>query len=113
MKKLDLMEKTIIIASTIFVLVAVATVILVYHNSLPKEIEYDEEWIIGKTKAEIVERYGEFHSRGADPKVERYEIKEDRHTIFGGTEYGTHMLIFFDGEGKAYNVRIYNNDAGG
>ena len=48
-----------------------------------------------------------------NPYVERYEIEEDRHTIFGGTEYGTHMLIFFDKKGKAYGVQIENNDAGG
>ena len=113
MAKLNRTEKIIIIASIILALVVVAVVMLVYHNSIPKPREYDEEWIVGKTKAEIIGRYGDFVDGGGDPYVECYEILEDRHTRWGGTEYGAHLIIRFDREGKAYETEIINNDAGG
>lgn len=72
---------------------------------------YDEDWIIGKTSTEIVEKYGEFDlcfgktELGADGNYYNgacgYMTKKIDPEIYPSDEY---YMIYFDEEGKAYKV---------
>ena len=72
---------------------------------------YDEDWIIGKTSSEIVEKYGEF-----DLCFGKTELRADGNYYNGACGYMTkkidpgiypsdeYYMIYFDEEGKAYKV---------
>jgi len=80
--------------------------------------KYDEEWMIGKTRAEVEERYGAFdvfengQSNGGQG-VGRYILVPDRKTIFGDIDYGEHLRVYFDEAGIVYSIRVELNDFGG
>ncbi len=76
---------------------------------------YDEDWIIGKTSSEIVEKYGEF-----DLCFGKTELRADGNYYNGACGYVTkisrsilgmetypsdeYYMIYFNEEGKAYKV---------
>ena len=72
---------------------------------------YDEDWILGKTSSEIVEKYGEFDLcfGGTELRADGnyydgacgYVTKEIDPEIYPSDEY---YMIYFDEEGKAYKV---------
>ena len=71
--------------------------------------EYDLIWIVGKTKYEIIERYGEFDSSGNDKNynIEGYSYGryEGKIPISGGKKrYTDSLTIRFDENGVAYRA---------
>ena len=71
--------------------------------------EYDLIWIVGKTKDEIIERYGEFDSVSNDDFYEkhsyRYGCYEGKIPISGGKKrYTDSITIRFDENGIAYRA---------
>ena len=71
--------------------------------------EYDLIWIVGKTKDEIIERYGEFDSVSNDESynIEGYSYGryEGKIPISGGKKrYTDSLIIRFDENGIAYRA---------
>ncbi|MBQ8498172.1 MAG: hypothetical protein IJ489_12070 [Clostridia bacterium] len=81
---------------------------------------YDTEWIIGKTSAEIEERYGEFYQCSMPVSEDglyrncrcSLVIKESR-TGFLGTDPAEVLSISFDENGIAYKTSEELGDWGG
>ncbi len=81
---------------------------------------YDEEWILGKTSAEIEAKYGSFDRQGnyrqEDGKFYScrvgYIIKESRVSFFGRTTEEL-FIIHFNAEGIAYSCEIGPGNWGG
>lgn len=75
--------------------------------------KYDKEWILGKTSSEIEERYGPFDYCGnteyrSDGNYYNggcaYRTKEERVGYFG-TDPAEYYRVYFDSEGKAYEIK--------
>ncbi len=93
-----------IIAVVLSIIVIVFFVVSFVHYD-----KYDEEWIIGKTKDQIVERYGEFcsysTSTSSDGKflyAEGFYILTPKKVGFLGTKLPTYFRIKFNQAGKTY-----------
>lgn len=105
------MEKLKIIIPTSVLIIVIAICIAWVNNSFKS---YDEEWMIGKTKQEIEERYGEFDVFQEEPEqLGVYILTEDKRNLFGNVDYGTRLMIFFSKDGKAISTRVESNGAGG
>lgn len=72
-------------------------------------IKYDEDWIIGKTKAQIEAKYGEFDcymqkekATGGYYYIGQYTLKEER-VGYLGTYHEEWFKIKFDETGIAYD----------
>ncbi len=64
---------------------------------------YDEDWILRKTEAEITERYGDFDSRYGESG--RGYLTREARVGYLGTDPAEYFMIYFDDEGKAYEVK--------
>ncbi len=71
----------------------------------------DEEWLIGKTSAEIIERYGEFDHTHGDPSEDGLYrntscgyLTKDKRAGFFGTSPEEYYMITFDAEGRAVSI---------
>lgn len=81
---------------------------------------YNESWIVGKTSEQVIERYGDFESYtatiGEDGLYRSgacfYKLKPARKGYFG-TDYGTHLCIWFDENGIATKCYDELSDIGG
>ena len=84
-------------------------------NKTEIENPYDREWILGKTRAEIEQMYGELDTFYSDDFYTSgtYTIVEDKKDIFGTIEYGTRLRIYFDEEGKATSTVMEDSGWGG
>jgi len=98
-------KKWIIIATMFLLIVIVASVVNYYSSRV--YWKYDDKWIIGRTKEEIIERYGAFDE---DFFRERYFIYKDR-GLFGGG-YDTYYYIIFDEANYAIEVYIGGHPGG-
>lgn len=92
----------------IAVVLLIISIILFVILLLPSD-KYDEKWIIGKTRAEIVEKYGEFNSystitspNGKFLYDQGSYILKPKKVGFLGTKPPTYFKIKFNQEGKAY-----------
>lgn len=65
---------------------------------------YDDQWIIGKTENEIVERYGSFDYNTKSGGRLGYYIGQDNN--FFGTKRKLYYFIIFDKNNKAEKVVI-------
>ena len=91
---------TVFVVYALVILLACGTVL--FRACFPYE-KYNEKWIIGKTKAEIEERYGEFDLK-FDVGTYVYKVKESRRGFFG-TDPEEFFAVFFDENGVAYKVK--------
>lgn len=110
------MKKKGIITAIIIILLLILGIGYALNRDSLKSDSYDEEWMIGKTRREIEERYGKFDAYedlSAYPEVGRYILTEDSRSIFGEIKYGMHLRVYFDESGKAYSTQIENNGIGG
>ena len=107
----NIIKKKHIIVTLCFVLLIMLTLINLVSCTKTK---YDKDWILGKTSSEIEEKYGSFHSAptSSDSKKDGnyfncscfYLIREERVGFFG-TDPAMYYRIYFDSDGKAYDVR--------
>ena len=108
-------KKGIITAIIIIILLILGIGYALNRDSLNSD-SYDEEWMIGKTRNEIEERYGEFDSYSVDGYYYKgkYIITEDKPgSIKTGVGWGTHLEIVFDNNGKAISAEVVSNGIGG
>ena len=95
------MKKIVVIGS----LVVLTAIILVCIFPLEK---YDTDWIIGKTEAQVIEKYGEFVQyeresfKGGRVEYVGSYIIEERRKGFLGTRPTKYLRIRFNSEGVAF-----------
>ncbi len=101
---------------TVFRIVLVLLIVVVLLFLLSQIVaslrpDYDEGWIIGKTASEIEARYGSFDLPGSIAEDGNYyncgcayRTKEARVGFFG-TDPDEFFMIYFNGEGKAYDIK--------
>lgn len=73
---------------------------------------FNENWIIGKTSTEIEEKYGAFDAADPDKKNEEGNyvsarcgyLTREKQVGFLGTYPEEYFMIYFDKEGKAYDI---------
>ena len=84
------------------------------------QYSYDEEWMIGKTSAEIEERYGKFDRREWDYREDGllygtdagYIVKESQVSWFGKTTEEL-FVVRFNQEGVAISCELAPGNWGG
>ena len=107
----------------IFFILIVACILYLFF---PHRTDYDEEWIVGKTRQEIEDRYGSFdeyneyhnyHNKFTDEyydySVGIYHTSLDKPSLFGGTIFGRNLEIYFDENGIATSVSSVSTHPGG
>ena len=78
--------------------------------------DFDEEWIIGKSYDEVVEKYGEYEFKRSEGNGEFsvYYLKREKYVDALGTNPEICYVIYFDSNGYAYAVDdYYINNKGG
>ena len=108
------MKKSLALIGSVLLLVLIVVVFFV------KNEKYNDEWILGKTKEQIVEKYGDFEwyvpKKDANEQVMyyvgMYTIKPKR-VGFLGTTQATYFCIKFDLDGIAFECYEKNAGEGG
>lgn len=94
--------------------------VVVFSSSACTQHRYDEEWIIGKTSAEIEARYGSFDRLGMEYQEDGllyscragYVIRESRTTFLGQTTEKL-FVVHFNDKGIAVGYAIAPGNWGG
>ena len=91
-------------------LTALIVILIISLSSCSQK--YDDKWILGKTSSEIEEKYGTFDYIYSDPdQIDgnyynggcAYLTKEEK-VGYLGTDPAEYYMIYFDSEGKAYEI---------
>lgn len=102
---------------TLLLIVAVFLIVLLIVGFFSKKAKYNEEWILGKTKEQIVEKYGDFEwyvpQKDANEQViyyvGMYTVKP-RRVGFLGTTQAIYFCIKFNMQEIA--TECYEEQAG-
>lgn len=109
------MKKTLFLIVAIFLIVLLF--VLLIAGFFQKKVKYNEEWIVGKTKEQIIEKYGDFEwytpQKDANDQITcyvgRYTIKPKVVGLLG-TKQATYFCIKFNTEEVA--TECYEEQAG-
>lgn len=105
-------KKTIWVIAIIIIVAFTITFIGVYWYNHPTHYLYEDRWIIGKSAVQIRERYGEFDKEfGSSSKG--YCVKPSRTDWWGDATWPEYYMIYFDENGKAYEVDVVVGGWGG
>lgn len=108
-------ESFVLVISSVLCLLLVIAIFLAINLGEIKR--YNEDWILGKTKEQVIEKYGEFEwyvpEKDAQEQVicyvGMYTLKPKR-VVFGNTKHAIYFCIDFDMNGIAYEC--YEESAG-
>lgn len=112
-------KKTVIIIISALLVCIVASVIV--YAVVKSVYPYNKMWIMGKTSAEIIERYGEFEHFSTTPiyvdglyiwTTAGYVLKEKGNGLFDPPS-DVFFLISFDENGRAYSINDHQYRLGG
>ncbi len=111
-------KKYIIVLSSLIIVVAlIVSSIFVFKHYYPTHYPYDDDFIIGSTEEQIIEKYGEFDERGGSNKPnsvysKSYLIHEASGDILFGSDYNTwYQISFKNGIAVSVSLRIVDKAA--
>lgn len=108
-------KKYIIVLSSLIIVVAlIVSSIFVFKHYYPTHYPYDDDFIIGRTEEQIIEKYGEFDRQSGLYKpdtvyLKSYLIHKASGDILFGSDYNTWYEISFK-NGIAVSVRLRTVD---
>ena len=99
-------KKVLFVLGVVVFLLIVSLSVFAYYRSRV-HWKYDDKWIIGKTKEEVVERYGEF-GWSYNENTYGYLVYEDGKSFMGlpGSGNEQYYLIVFDDDDIATEVYV-------
>lgn len=110
-------KKILIIMSCVAALILV-TVLVVglysFNQSHPSHWRYNDDFIIGSTKDEIIEKYGEFDGqKGSSGRVKSYMIRDNTPEMVMSIDNSLWYDITFNEDGVAVKVELREGYIGG
>ncbi len=108
------MKKKIIIILICAVFIAgIVTSVCIYKHYHPTYWRYNDSFIIGSTKEQIIEKYGEFDSqKDSSGNVESYMIRDNTPELIMSVDDSLWYDITFK-DGVAVKVELRNGYTGG
>ena len=97
-------KKWIIIGTILLLMVTIISVMSYYASRV--HWKYNDKWIIGQTKEEIIERYGEF-DRDFSNTYKGYFLYRDDKSFMGLSGNGVNMYYYIIFDENDIAIKVY------
>lgn len=106
-------KKVLIILSCLTVLAGAVACVCIYRHNHPTHWRYNDNFIIGSTKEQIIKKYGEFDGeKGSSGRVKSYMIRDNAPDFWMSIDDSLWYDITFE-DGVAVKVELREGYIGG